>query len=107
MGISREQRIKLRAEEYAKGKIDLDTFILLERLDDTPEVAPIEEKEAATTEAIQAKAASTAKKESRAPQPPKRKPGITLEEFNKLTIDKQQKLYDEFPNEVTALINTK
>ncbi len=95
--ISREKRIKLRAEQYAKGNIDLDTFVSLERLDEMPEVeaeivpSPIE--------------SNTAQQ----PKPSKKKNktlDITREEYDKLSLYEQQQLYNEHPDEIEALVKT-
>ena len=101
--ISREQRIKLRAEMYAKGEIDLDTFVFLEEMEESPEDESIKVESVS----IQSKAAPPPQQKATPSNKRKKALGLTLEEFNKLSMVEQQKLYDEFPDEVTALIKNK
>ena len=108
--ISREQRIKLRAERYIKGELSLDEFASLERLDETVEepgleaiikknkvqaerLREIHQEEQAKEKALEAARAAKRKKLK-----------ITKEEFDKLRLNEQQALYNEHPDEVKALI---
>lgn len=102
--IDREQRIKLRAERYAKGEIDLKTFFDLESLDEIMDEAGD----------LTGLAEADSKRTTQNPEPVnaegtprisyKRKPKITKEEWDKLSLQEQQSLYDEDPEGIEALI---
>ena len=108
--ISREQRIKLRAERYIKGELSLDEFASLERLDETaeePGVEAIIKKNKVQAERLreihqEEQAKEKALEAARAAKRKKLK--ITKEEFDKLRLNEQQALYNEHPDEVKALI---
>lgn len=94
MIITREQRIKLRAERYAKGEIDLQTFFDLESLDEEPEVETPEEP----VPVIKQDPVPVPKKITR------KKINITKEEFRDLSLNEQQRLYDQDPEGIEALV---
>lgn len=110
-GISREQRIMLRAKRYAKGDITLDEFANLERLDEAIEELESEQLNDKTTQQAkklqdmyqEEKALAEAKSEK--PKAGKsKKLDLTYEEYNALSLYEQQQLYNEYPDEVRALV---
>lgn len=92
--IDRATRIKLRAERYAKGEIDLETFFSLESLD---EMADIPDTEPPAQEPAKAPAPAPAKKTARS------RLNMTKSEWNKLSLHEQQQLYDNDPEAVKEL----
>lgn len=104
MTISREQRIKIRAEQYAKGEMDLKTFFDLESLDEEPEVEDLKvEKLGEPVPVI-----PEAKKPEPQPKKTRRnKINMTKEEFDKLLLCEQQCLCDENPEGVKELLGVK
>ncbi len=127
----RAARIKRRAQDYINGDISLDTFIMLEQIDNDDEadiVAALEkernEKEAARESAERRKEAdklrdlaeqdkATEQEEKPEPikaAPKKREPvvpelvNMTKAEFNALTLAEQQQLYNLAPERVRKIV---
>ena len=94
MTITREQRIKLRAERYAEGEIDLQTFFNIKSLDEEPEV----ETPDGPIPVIKQDPVPVPKKITR------KKINITKEDFRKLSLDEQQRLYDQDPEGIETLL---
>jgi hypothetical protein len=131
----RAARIQRRAQNYINGDISLDTFIMLEQLDNEDEADIVEalekernEKEAARESAERRKeadklrdlAAKDAAKEAKekqkqeAPKKAQRKEPrvpelvhMTKEEFDALTLNEQQKLYELAPERVREIIEAR
>ena len=127
----RAARIKRRAQDYINGDISLDTFIMLEQIDNDDEadiVAALEkernEKEAARESAERRKEADKlrdlAEQDKAAEQeekpepikaaPKKREPvvpelvNMTKAEFDALTLAEQQQLYNLAPERVRKIV---
>lgn len=94
MTLSRTERIKLRAERYAKGEIDLKTFFDLESLDEEPE----DETPDKPVPAITPDPVPVPKKITR------KKINITKEDFDKLSLHDQQEMYNADPEAIEALV---
>lgn len=107
MTLSRQQRILLRAERYAKGEIDLQTFFSLEELDETPDV-PDEPGELTGLAEAEKKSLSPDPEQARPKPTPKKKHkskiNMTKEEFDKLSLHEQNSLYKEDPDAIEALV---
>lgn len=102
--IDREQRIKLRAERYAKGEIDLKTFFDLESLDEIIDEAgdltglAEADSQRITPNPEPFNAEGTPRKSHN------KTPKLTKEEFDKLSLQEQNELYNENPEGIEALI---
>lgn len=127
----RAERIQRRAQNYINGDISLDTFFMLEQLDNEGDDADIveeltkerEKKEAAQREADnrkeadklreiyeqeKAKAEEPAPKKTPAPTRPVHIPDLdnmTAAEFRALSLYEQNELYNMAPDRVREILN--
>lgn len=109
--ITREKRIMLRAKRYADGKLSLDEFVNLERLDEAIEELESEQLNEKTKQ--QAEKLQDMYKEEQAiteakAEKPKagriKKLNLTIKEYDALSLYEQQQLYNEYPDEVEDLV---
>ena len=100
---NKKDRIRRRSEQYAKGELSLDDFILLESIDQDEEDHC--EKKLSLTELDEMKRAEEelreAKEEEQIPKPVF---SISKEEFDELPLYEQMKIYEEHPDEITKLL---
>jgi hypothetical protein len=126
----RAARINRRAQNYINGDISLDTFIMLEQLDNEDEADIVEalakereKKEAEIEQAERRKEAdklcdllahdeAETKQEPKQAAPKKREPivpdlvNMTKEEFSALSLYEQNEYYKIAPNRVREIVNS-
>lgn len=111
MTISRKDRIKTRAELYANGEIDLQDFYNLEKdEEDAPEKKPKKRDPLHIVSIVSDTVyqdPGTTKKDPRPVKRTSKKPTMTKEEYDKLSLHEQQKLYDEDPDSVKIILGVK
>ena len=100
---NKENRIRRRSEQYAKGEISLEDFFFLESMDQDEEDHC--EKELSLTELDEMRRSEEELQEARKEEQIW-KPvfSITKAEFDDLPLSEQMKLYEEHPDEITRLL---